>query len=76
MDEDINKYENCASERPYSVYRWTESALMCYERNCRCKGCTFFKRFESQPCMMKKTVLELIKKFGIPKDKGETNDRT
>lgn len=46
--------------------KWTRQAVECYKRNCRCEGC-ILNSLESR-CTMKKAVIELVKKFGIPND--------
>ena len=54
-----------------SAERWTFTALNCYKRNCVCSGCPIKQIIESQEkCHMKATVLELIRLYGIPKEKG------
>lgn len=54
------------------VYRWTQDAVNCYKRGCKCKGC-FFENFFSgyvnyprQKCKMKKSVFELVRILGKP----------
>lgn len=47
---------------------WTESAIDCYNRGCNCKGCLLNDVLESG-CVMKRTVSELVKKLGKPKEK-------
>lgn len=44
--------------------RWTQSAIDCYERGCRCQGC-IFSSLEST-CQMKLTVRELVRRYGKP----------
>lgn len=46
---------------------WTPSALDCYFRRCRCKGCPLFEILET-PCLMKYTVIQIIKKQGKPSE--------
>jgi hypothetical protein len=51
------------------ISSWTNSSIMCYNRRCRCDGCfyqLFFKDSEDK-CKMKSSVMELVKKLGIPK---------
>ena len=53
-----------------SSRRWTPTAIECYKRGCRCKGC-FYKEFftnKDQKCQMKATVLELVRVFGKPEN--------
>ena len=47
--------------------KWTHSALDCYERGCICSGCPILNIMESK-CFMKDTVLELVRRFGVPTD--------
>lgn len=44
--------------------RWTIAAYECYERNCNCKGCICSEL--STKCVMNKTLIKLINKFGHP----------
>ncbi|MFI3300281.1 MAG: hypothetical protein R3Y28_02555 [Candidatus Gastranaerophilales bacterium] len=51
-----------------AVRRWTPTAIECYKRACKCEDC-FYKEFfseESQKCMMKASVLELVRVLGAP----------
>lgn len=50
--------------------KWTESAIDCYERGCVCEGC-FMKLVLETRCVMKATVIELVRRFGIPKKPEE-----
>lgn len=50
--------------------RWTESAIDCYERGCVCNGCFMTKILETR-CLMKSTVIALVRKFGKPKKPEE-----
>jgi hypothetical protein len=49
---------------------WTNAAIDCYKRGCVCSGCYFENFFtdEHQKCQMKFAVIELVKKFGRPKE--------
>lgn len=47
------------------VRRWTDAAIYCYKRGCRCIGCLYYEIIGKR-CQMKKTVIELVKKFGKP----------
>lgn len=52
----------------YERYReWTDSSIFCYKRGCVCDGCYLPKIMESK-CFMKNAVIELVKKFGMPKE--------
>ena len=45
--------------------RWSESAIDCYNRGCVCQGCPTKEILETK-CTMKKTVIDLVSKIGIP----------
>lgn len=49
---------------------WTKQAIQCYNRNCKCEGCYIYKVCECE-CFMKNTVIELIKRYGIPQPTKE-----
>lgn len=52
--------------RAVAVRRWTPTAIECYKRGCNCDGC-FYKDFlTNQRCMMKASVLELVRVIGTP----------
>jgi len=54
-------------------YRWTDTAIMCHKRGCKCKGC-FYENFfsdKNQKCQMKAAVLELVRKIGLPPEKED-----
>lgn len=65
------------------MHTWTKSAVMCYERGGVCKGCyyeNFFTKgdFDVQTCQMRKSIIFLVKKIGIPpkkKLKGAKDER-
>ena len=44
---------------------WTPSAIDCFERKCRCKGC-FYSEILETTCKMKYTVIQIIKVKGLP----------
>ena len=52
------------------MLHWTPSAVDCYERGCICEGCPIFLIIETE-CVMKITVLELVKTLGKPPEKVE-----
>lgn len=56
--------------------RWSYSAIECYRCGCTCSKCHLPKfRDMKTKCQMKQYVLELVKKFGVPKDcESENND--
>ena len=67
----------------FQGYKWTISARECYLRQqtgLGCKGC-FYEDFFTKPtrlsewklgeyatCQMKKSIIELVKTIGVPKD--------
>lgn len=54
------------------VGTWTDSAIFCYNRGCRCNGC-YVKDIVETKCRMKSIVMELVRKYGVPapeKEKG------
>ena len=48
----------------YAMY-WTISAVQCYMLGCQCLKCNIPDLLESK-CLMKKAVMELVRKFGKP----------
>lgn len=56
-------------------YNWTDLARECYERGCVCRGCIIKEQLES-PCQMKRSVFELVRKFGAPPKIIEKNGLT
>jgi len=61
----IGRYVNVVNP-----FRWTPTARECFKRGCVCEGC-FYKEFfttSSFQCRMKGSVVELVKKFGVPED--------
>lgn len=56
------------------LLHWTKLAIQCYKSGCNCSQCNVIKNLETvnvYNCAMKASVLKLIKKFGLPKDKKE-----
>lgn len=51
--------------------KWTEDSVYCYERGCNCQGCYMKDLIESIPCQMKKSVMELVRKFGKPQEEKQ-----
>lgn len=48
---------------------WTPTAVDCYRIGCSCSKCNLYKIYfaESEAsCMMKDTVIELVRKLGAP----------
>lgn len=55
--------------------RWSKSAIECYDRGCKCKGCNYEHYFLSQQkCQMKYTVLELVRELGAPTNEERTHN--
>lgn len=66
LDDDLILGENILTEIDEAAIRWTKVSVMCYERECNCKGCYYEKFFESGRCLCKYVVLHLLKKCGEP----------
>ncbi|MDD3238241.1 MAG: hypothetical protein PHV37_09120 [Candidatus Gastranaerophilales bacterium] len=49
--------------------KWTSAAVQCYQIGCICKNCDMYEIIGDK-CSMKDSVVELVKKIGIP---GEDN---
>ena len=48
--------------------KWTALAIECLRRGCNCDGCVYSGAFKSiRKCMVKATVLELVRVIGLPK---------
>ena len=50
---------------------WTQSAIDCYNLGCNCSLCNINKLYFSKSvykCMMKNTVIELVRKLGKPQE--------
>lgn len=54
-----------------NLRNWTTGAVQCYERGCNCEGCPTKEYITSQKCVMKYSVMELVKKFGKPTKPAE-----
>ena len=52
---------------------WTPTAYECYKRGCVCKGCPIQEIMECR-CDMKRAVIELVRKYGIPKKDYKLKD--
>ena len=52
----------------YAGGYWTDLTKECYSRGCVCIGCYYNNFFTEHQCQMKYTVIELVKKLGLPKD--------
>ena len=57
---------------------WTHSAVDCYNIGCNCSKCNLYKIYFSKSiykCRMKETVIELVRKLGIPQQDGGHNEK-
>ena len=63
----IDEYNENDMGRYHKPYKWTNVALMCYERKCVCTGCEY-EHFSSEgiKCQVKAAVLESVKVLGLP----------
>ena len=53
---------------------WTQTAIDCYSLGCNCSKCNIYKIYFSKSifkCKMKESVIELVRKLGIPAKRGE-----
>lgn len=58
------------------IRRWTQSAVDCYRLGCNCSKCNIPLIMET-PCQMKRSVISLVRAYGIPdlsKFKGDNNN--
>ena len=55
----------------YMPRDWTVGSIFCYRRGCNCEGCYVKDLLTSQPCRMKKAVIELVKQLGAPPKEQE-----
>ncbi|MDO5306858.1 MAG: hypothetical protein Q4E83_03775 [bacterium] len=56
------------------MQRWSIAAIYCYQRGCKRKNCYYSEQLETH-CRMKQTVIELVKLYGIPKEKLQDDVR-
>lgn len=48
---------------------WTPTAVDCYLLGCSCSKCNLYNiyfKHKEQKCRMKETVIELVRRFGVP----------
>lgn len=55
----------------YKIYarQWTLEAIRCYQSGCNCSKCETIQHVESinkKTCKMKRNVIELVRRFGVP----------
>ncbi len=70
----LMKYRYNVSCSETLAENWTPTAIDCFEIGCRCSSCLLNKLYfngDSSKCMMKYTVIELVRKKGKPDTKGE-----
>lgn len=63
------KYNVSCSET--TSKNWTQSAIDCYQLGCSCSKCNLYKIYfypSNIRCRMKETVIELVRRLGIPKE--------
>lgn len=63
------KYKYNVSCSETVTKKWTPTAIDCYKLGCVCNKCNLFKIYfinSSTKCKMKETVIELVRRFGIP----------
>ena len=63
----IYRYNVSCSET--SADGWTPTAVECYQLGCRCSKCIINNVYfaeSSFKCKMKETVIELVRKYGVP----------
>ena len=51
---------------------WTQGAKECYKRGCNCEGCKIQEIMKSQKCLMKMSVIELVRLRGKPFERKES----
>lgn len=65
----VYRYNETLTWNSQVCKKWTQSAIDCYNIGCQCSKCglyhLIFKNSESK-CVMKHTVIELVRKIGIP----------
>ncbi len=63
------KYNVSCSET--TTKNWTPTAIDCYRIGCSCFKCNLYKIYFSNTnmkCRMKETVIELVRRFGVPEE--------
>jgi len=61
------RYNLACSET--NAYNWTPAAIDCYQLGCSCYKCYLNKIYFSKSnikCHMKDSVIELVRKYGVP----------
>lgn len=65
------KYKYNVSCSEGASKNWTPTAVECYQIGCTCSNCNLYKIYflkNNTQCRMKETVIELVRRFGIPKE--------
>ena len=60
-----------------TYHKFNDIQLECYKRNMNCLGCFYSQYNTIKKCMVKKSIMEHIFKYGIPENletKGVRND--
>ena len=57
--------------KDFEPKQWTESAVFCYKRGCKCSNC-YIKDIIETRCNMKSTVIELVRTIGTPPPEVDT----
>ena len=60
-----------------TYHKFNDIQLECYNRNMNCLGCFYSQYNTIKKCMVKKSIVEHILKYGVPenlKTKGVRND--
>lgn len=67
-------YQFSTTDSESIARNWTPSAIDCYQIGCSCHKCNLNKIYflnSNIKCKMKESVIELVKKFGVPKEVRE-----
>jgi hypothetical protein len=65
------KYKYNVSCSEATSKSWTQTAIDCYQIGCICSRCNLYKIYflnGDTKCRMKESVIELVRKFGAPKE--------
>ena len=60
-----------------TYHKFNDIQLECYNRNMNCLGCFYSQYNTIKKCMVKKSIMEHILKYGVPENleaKGIRND--
>jgi len=69
----MNNKHNILGNKTKNMF-WSMDAIACYKLGCNCSKCNIFKLYFKEgysKCMMKFTVINLVKNIGIPELKKE-----